>query len=141
MLDFVWETADVIVNGASRAWRNCCGAQCRSSSLPRSAERADQLHGGSELPLGDGQRGTLAGEKRGLLGRDLEITNDACAILIHRDIERTLRRSRRGSLSLCFVLEQPLSCEIVFNVLKRRKHRLPVDGDSGVVVRDGLCLD
>jgi len=74
----------------------------------------------------------------GLLRLDLEVADDTRAILIHRDVERALRRSRRGLLPLRFVLEQLLRRKIVFNILNRGEHSLPVNGDGRVVTRNGL---
>src|SRR6185503_8542591 len=73
---------------------------------PPATERAYQLQGGNISAFADAQRGALTGEERGLLRLDLEVADDTRAILIHRDVQRALRRSRRGLLPLRFVLEQ-----------------------------------
>ena len=105
---------------------------------PPNARTAARSH---KLALGDRHRGTLAREKRGLLRRHLEIACRARPILIHRNIQRALRRSGRGLLPLRFLLEQPLGREIVFNILQGRQHRLAIDSHRGVVACDGLRLD
>jgi hypothetical protein len=101
----------------------------KERTVPAAADRLDQRDGGEIAVLPYRQRRFLIVQQGCLRDDDRREGDGARPVLIEKNVEFLLRPFDRVVGDLLLACQYANRGELVFHLLERRQHRLPVDGD------------
>ena len=110
------------------------------SGIPSAAESFNQQHARIQPTLHDVEIVPLIVKRGSLPGDDLEICIHSTLIASLKEVQRLFGRCRRFMLLLRLVRKHTKGRQVVFYLLKRSQHRLPVICHRGVILCDGNVL-